>query len=78
MSVVQVSPSEVVVECHGTGLLHNIKPKMHVRGVAVSREEVIVWSGRMLNTYSFSQDKPTVRDIGGAEYLSFQEFTCES
>ncbi len=64
MSAVQVAPSGVIVEVHGTGMIHNIKPSMYVRGVAVSREEVIMWSGRMLNAYSFSQDKPTVRDIG--------------
>ena len=52
------------MECHSTGLLHTVKAAMHVRGVAVNREDVMVWSGRKLAVYAFSQDKPTIRDAG--------------
>ena len=37
---------------------------MHVRGLVVNREDVMVWSGRKLAVYAFSQDKPTIRDAG--------------
>ncbi len=53
-----------MAECHSTGLLHTVKAAMHVRGVAVNREDVMVWSGRKLAVYAFSQDKPTIRDAG--------------
>ena len=37
MSAVQVSPSEVLVEYHNTGTVHNIKADIHIRGVFTTK-----------------------------------------
>ena len=36
-SAVQVSPSEVLVECHSTGLVHTIKTDIHISGIFVTK-----------------------------------------
>ena len=37
VSAVQVSPGEVVVECHSTGVVHSIKSDIHVKGIYVTK-----------------------------------------
>ena len=64
VSAVQISPAELLVECHGTGLVHTVKTDMNVRGVYVTQENVGMWSGRKLTVYAFSQDKQQVRNTG--------------
>lgn len=65
-SAVQISPSEVLVESHGTGLVHSVKTDIHISGVFVTKEYVAVWSGKKLVVYatSVSQDKSLVRVAG--------------
>ena len=36
-SAVQISPSEVLVESHGTGLVHSVKTDIHISGVFVTK-----------------------------------------
>lgn len=37
VSAVQVSPTEVVVECHKTGMIHSIKTDVNIKGVFVTK-----------------------------------------
>ena len=37
VSAVQVSPGEVLVECHSTGVVHSIKSDIHVKGIYVTK-----------------------------------------
>ena len=37
VSAVQISPGEVQVECHSTGVVHSIKSDIHVRGIYVTK-----------------------------------------
>ena len=64
MSAVQVSPSELIVECHNTGLVLSVKTDLPIKGVFVTHEDVAVWSGKKLAVYAFSQDKALVRNAG--------------
>lgn len=40
VSSVQVSPSEVLVECHKTGLVHSIKTEIQIKGAFVSKVQI--------------------------------------
>lgn len=64
MSAVQVSPSELIVECHNTEMVFSVKSELPIKGVFVTREDLAVWSGKKLAIYAFSQDKPLVRNAG--------------
>ena len=37
VSAVQVSPGEILVECHNTGLVQPIKSDIHIRGIFVTK-----------------------------------------
>ena len=37
VSAVQVSPTEMVVECHKTGIIHSIKSDVNIKGVFVTK-----------------------------------------
>jgi len=64
VSAVQVSPSEVLVECHSTGVMLPINSDIHIRGIYVTKEHVALWSGKKFVVYNISQEKSLVRVAG--------------
>ena len=86
-SAVQVSPSEVLVECHSTGLVHTVKTDIHINGVFVTKVCAACTNTAIRATmymYICTKDvckdchlRMLCRDISTALHLFFAQRTCK-
>ncbi|XP_070580461.1 intraflagellar transport protein 140 homolog isoform X2 [Ptychodera flava] len=61
VACVQVSPSVLSIDMYSSGIHHDLKTDIHIKGVYASKEHVAIWNGRKVVTYEIG---PSIRAVG--------------
>ncbi|XP_046855391.1 intraflagellar transport protein 140 homolog isoform X2 [Xenia sp. Carnegie-2017] len=69
-AAIQISPSQLRIEKFETSVCHDLKTDIHIKGIYILKEHVVVWDGKRVVVYDLSADMSMVRAAGS--------FTCDS
>ncbi|XP_077862626.1 intraflagellar transport protein 140 homolog [Saccoglossus kowalevskii] len=61
VACVQTSPSILAVDMYNSGIHHDLKTDIHIKGVYTTRDHVAIWNGRKVVAYEIG---PTIRCLG--------------
>ncbi|CAB3998982.1 intraflagellar transport 140 homolog, partial [Paramuricea clavata] len=61
VAAIQISPSQLTIENFATDYCHDLKTDIHIKGVYMLKDHVIVWDGKRVVVYEVSSDMVMVR-----------------
>ncbi|XP_059152845.1 intraflagellar transport protein 140 homolog [Physella acuta] len=64
IAVVQYGPGALSIEMFGTGVHHDLKTEIQVKGICTTKDALAVWNGKRVIIYEYSPDKTQIMAAG--------------